>query len=279
MMINNNIRKTGIIGWPAKHSMSPRIHNYWIQKYNIKSEYILLEVAPKNLKKTINELHLNGFSGVNITIPHKESVMPLVKNLDKNSVRLGAINTININEDGGLEGSNTDGYGFIRNLFEQQPKWSINEPVVILGAGGAARAIAFAMLDEGVPEVRIVNRSNRRGEDLIAHLGPRSLYVPWEFKEKALMDAHMLINATSLGMSGQPILDISLDNFSTSGCVVDIVYSPKETALLKMSAKRGNKCIGGLGMLLYQAAASFSVWHDFTPEITQNLINIIEREI
>jgi shikimate dehydrogenase len=264
-------RLAGVMGWPVKHSRSPRLHGYWIEKYGVDGAYVPLAVAPENLAATIKALPLLGFAGVNLTVPHKEAALELVDHVDPTARRIGAINTIVVRADGSLEGSNTDAFGFIEHLRADAPQWSAAKPAVVLGAGGAARAVVAALLDAGVPRVRLVNRTAERAERLASEFdGPISVHG-WGDWRAALPESGLLVNTTTLGMTGQPPLDIDLTNLPSDAVVNDIVYVPLETSLLAAASRRGNRIVDGLGMLLHQARPGFRAWFGVDPEVTPAL--------
>ena len=270
-------RLAGVLGWPIEHSRSPRLHGYWLEHYRIDGAYVPLAVAPERLEPALRGLQLLGFQGVNLTIPHKELVLPFVDDMSEAAQRIGAVNTVVIGEDGTVHGDNTDGFGFMASLQAGAPTWRAQRgPAVLLGAGGAARAVAVALLDAGVPAIRLVNRTVERAERLaeaLRSLAPdRSIEViAWDQRSDALADANMLVNTTSLGMSGQSPLEIALDDLPGSATVTDIVYAPLETGLLAAARARGNQVVDGLGMLLHQARPGFAAWFGIDPAVTAQL--------
>ena len=273
MVISGKAKLAGVMGWPVGHSLSPRLHNYWLGEYDIDGAYVPLPVKPDDLKDALRALPRLGFKGVNLTVPHKEAAAGIVDRLDKAAERVGAVNTVVVTPAGELIGDNTDGYGFIENLKADAPAgWKADRgPAVVLGAGGAARAIAVALADAGAREIRIVNRSRDRGRALVRDLGRGTVYVPWTERASVLKDATLLVNATSLGMAGGAALDIGLDALPVKAVVNDIVYSPLKTPLLKAAAKRGNPTVDGIGMLLHQARPGFRDWFGVRPKVTPAL--------
>ena len=271
MSISGKAKLAGVIGWPVAHSRSPRLHGYWLEQLGIDGAYVPLPVQPEHLAQAIAALPRLGFAGVNLTVPHKETVMPLVDHLDPVAKRIGAVNTLVIGADGSIHGRNTDAFGFLENLKQGAPTWSPSQgPAVILGAGGAARAVIVALLDAGVTEIRVVNRSAYRTRHLLADIpGPQA--VPWEQRHAALAGAALLVNTTLLGQSGQPALDLDLTDLPRDAVVNDIVYVPLLTDLLKRAEGRGNIVVDGLGMLLWQAVAGFEAWFGIRPEVTPQL--------
>lgn len=260
------------MGWPVAHSRSPLLHGFWLKHHHIDGEYGLLPARPEELEKALRDLPARGFAGCNLTIPHKETALALVDIVDDTARRIGAINTIIVTPDGRLEGRNTDAFGFFSNLHQAVPDWRAEAgPAVVLGAGGGARAVVAALIEAGVPQIRVVNRNYQRAESLADALGPRIDAVPWGQRARALADAALLVNTTSLGMTGQPPLDLPLDGLPTNAVVNDIVYAPLETPLLAAARRRGNRVVDGLGMLLHQGRLGFAAWFGVMPEVTPEL--------
>lgn len=261
----------GVMGWPVGHSRSPLLHNYWLACYGIDGAYVPFAVRPDGLEAALRALPALGLAGVNLTVPHKERALALMDRLDAAAQRIGAVNTVVVS-DGRLEGRNTDGYGFIENLHAGATGWrASNGAAVVIGAGGAARAIIAALIDDGVPEIRLVNRTLARAEALAAEFGKPLVALQWEQRVAALDGAALLVNATTLGMTGQPPLDLALDALPKTAVVTDAVYAPLETALLAAARARGNVCVDGLGMLLHQARPGFAAWFGRDPEVTPEL--------
>jgi shikimate dehydrogenase len=272
------MKKACVIGWPISHSRSPLIHNYWLQLYGIAGEYRRVPVEAKHLKQFIEDLPLSGYRGCNVTIPHKERAFQFVAPADATTKRLGAVNTI-YQQNGQLLGTNTDGEGFIANLQAKTESLKLqNGRALVLGAGGAAMAIIGALLDKGMAEIAVANRTLARSRQLRVKFGAAVKPVPWEDRNRGF-ECELLVNATSLGMTGQPPLDIDLTRFPVTSVVADIVYSPLRTPLLVDAAKRGNPTVGGLGMLLHQAVRGFELWFGKRPEVTQELADIVARDI
>lgn len=270
--LSGRSRIAGVMGWPVAHSRSPRLHGYWLRTYGIDGAYIPLPVRPEQLAAALRALPILGFAGVNVTVPHKEAALAAVDRSDPAARRVGAVNTVVVAADGTLDGRNSDGFGFMENLRAGVPGWSARSgPAVILGAGGAARAVAAALLDGGVPEIRIMNRTIERAERLSEDIGGPFRVYGWADRAAALDDAALLVNTTTLGMSGQPPLELALDRLPTTAVVNDIVYSPLETALLVAAKARGNRTVDGLGMLLHQARPGFAAWFGVEPEVTPEL--------
>jgi shikimate dehydrogenase len=265
-------RIAGVMGWPVAHSRSPRLHGYWLQLHGIDGVYIPLPVRPEHFTTALRALPLLGFAGANVTVPHKEAALDAVDRSDATARRTGAVNTIVVASDGTLDGRNSDGFGFMENLHAGVADWSPKAgPAVILGAGGSARAVAVALLDGGAPEIRIVNRTIERAERLSADIGGPIRIYGWADRASALGGAVLLVNSTTLGLKGQPPLELALDRLPTTAVVNDIVYSPLETALLAAARARGNPVVDGLGMLLHQARPGFAAWFGVEPEVTPEL--------
>jgi shikimate dehydrogenase len=264
--------KAGVMGWPISHSRSPRLHGYWLARYGIDGTYEALAIAPEDLAERLGSLRDRGFAGVNLTVPHKEAALALVTSLSPTARAIGAVNTVVVGTDGKLEGDNTDGFGFLENLRQDAAGWSADTgPAVVLGAGGAARAICHALAEAGAPEIRIVNRTLERAEALAGDLtGP---LMPWSWDDRgaALAGVALVVNTTTLGMVGQDPLDLDLVSLPTEAVVNDIVYAPLETPLLAAAAARGNPVVDGLGMLLHQARPGFEAWFGRAPEVTAEL--------
>lgn len=264
--------KAGVMGWPVEHSRSPVLHEYWLKTYDIDGSYLRLPIPPEKLAVALGELHGKGFNGVNLTVPHKEAALAMVDVLSPEAKRIGAINTIFVAANGRLYGTNTDGYGFISSVRAGAPALRLqNSIAVVLGAGGAARAVCVALQDEGVAEIRVVNRTVARAENLAQDLGAPFTVHAWADHAAAFEDAALLVNTTTLGMTGQPPLDVDLQALPTNAVVNDIVYVPLETSLLAAARARGNPVVDGLGMLLYQAQPGFAGWFGVRPEVTPAL--------
>jgi len=265
------------MGDPVMHSRSPKLHNYWLAKYGLAGTYVPLAISAERLRAALRALPALGFTGCNLTIPHKEAALDIVDKLDPLARRIGAVNCVVVAPDGSLEGRNHDGFGYIESVREAQPKWRADTgPIVVIGAGGGARAVLVGLVDQGAREVRLVNRTPARGKALAQDLGGPIGALRWEEREAALEGAAMLINATNQGMLGEPPLDIALDRLPVSALVSDIVYIPRETALLAAARRRGNRTVNGLGMLLHQARPAFHAWFGIMPEVTPELRAMIE---
>jgi shikimate dehydrogenase len=277
--------KAAVLGFPISHSLSPRLHGYWLKHYAIDGLYTAIEVAPERLEETMKSLHAQNFRGVNLTVPHKEKALEILRRANAHitdvAQRIGAVNTIIVHPDGRLEGANTDAFGFTENLGAGGFAPS-DRPVTVLGAGGAARSVIAALIDMRCPEIRIVNRTTTRAEALAEEFTSKtkaeskSVLSVYEWGDAhALSDASLLVNTTSLGMKGQDRLDITLDALPTDAFVNDIVYAPLQTDLLIAAQQRGNKTVDGLGMLLHQARPAFAAFFGVDPAVTPELRSYI----
>jgi len=261
----------GVIGWPVGHSRSPALHRHWLAQYGIDGAYLKLPVAPGRLADALRGLSALSFAGANVTIPHKQETATLMDRLDDTARRLRAVNLIIVEADGTLTGRNTDGFGFLENLRQARPGWTAPAIATVLGAGGAARAVIDSLLEAGVGELRLANRNRQRAEDLAAEFGPRVIPLDWSHRSDALAGAGLLVNTTSLGMTGQPPLEIDLALLPEDVVVNDIVYSPLRTPLLAAAQARGLRAVDGLGMLLHQARPAFKAWFGTDPQVTDSL--------
>ena len=262
----------GIIGMPVAHSRSPVVHNYWLEEHGLPGRYVLLPVRPDRLADALKGLVALGFRGVNVTTPHKQAVMPLLDHVDPMATRIGAVNTIVVQPDGTLRGFNNDGNGFVQSLRDEKPDWRADHgPIVVVGAGGAARAILVALTAQGAKEIRLVNRTRDTADALARELGGPIRVVAWDDRASALGDAATLINATTQGSAGKPPLDLPLDTLPHNAIVGDAIYVPPETPLLAAAKARGNRTVNGLGMLLNQARPAFQAWFGPLPTITPGL--------
>ena len=270
----------GVMGWPVMHSRSPMMHNYWFKTHNLAGTYLPLAVEPDDIGPALKALHALGFAGCNLTIPHKETAMAFMDEIDETAKRIGAISCVVVRKDGSLKGSNNDGYGYINSILEDVPEWKADAgPVVIMGAGGGARAVSLSLADRGAKDIRIINRSPERAQGLAREFGAPMTAVAWDDRHAALEDAAMVVNTTSQGMVGQSALDLSLTKLPKHALVSDIVYIPKETPLLKEARERGNKTINGLGMLLHQGRPAFRDWFGIEPQVTPELRAMMEATI
>lgn len=254
-----------VLGYPAGHSKSPRLHGQWLTRYGLNGHYIPLTVHPDDLETTLRLLPRLGFRGVNVTIPHKEPVLALAASATETARRIGAANTLTF-VDGGYSADNTDAYGFVQNILDVVPDWS-PRCVAVLGAGGASRAVIWALIDRGAQEIRVTNRSADRADALARAFGPLVRPVPWQARADMLADCDTLVNTTSLGMTGQPPLDLSLDRLRAGSVVSDLVYVPLRTPLLAAAADHGHIAVDGLGMLLHQGVPGFERWFHVKPDV------------
>ena len=271
MLLSGRARLAGVMGWPVGHSLSPLLHGHWLERYGIDGAYVPLPVRPEDLALAFRALPRLGFLGWNVTLPHKEAAFGLVDRHDEAAGRMGAVNTVLVHADGGLEGRNTDGYGFLSNLALQAPAWQAAAgPALVLGAGGAARAVAVALLEAGVPVLRLANRTSARAQALAQELGRRARgrveTVSWPVPAAALADAILCVNATSLGMKGQPALALELEPLPPGAVVADLVYVPLDTPFLQAARRLGHVTVDGLGMLIHQAVPGFTHWGGCRPE-------------
>ncbi len=270
--LSGKAKLAGVMGWPIGHSLSPRLHGYWLRRYAVDGAYVPLAVRREDFAEAVRMLPRLGFAGANVTVPHKEAALAAVDEAAAEARRIGAVNTIVVRADGSLMGWNSDGFGFMENLRAGVAEWNPGlGPAVVLGAGGAARAVCAALVDGGVPELRLVNRTASRAEALAADIGGPIEVVSWAERESALDGARLLTNTTSLGMAGNPPLDLALDRLPPEAAVTDIVYAPLRTPLLVAAAARGNPTVDGLGMLLHQARPGFAAWFGVEPEVTDEM--------
>ena len=263
--------KAGVIGNPIGHSKSPSIHNYWLKEHNIVGKYYPIDTPEKSLKSKIEELGNKYYAGFNVTIPHKVNICQYIDELSSSAKKIGAVNTL-VFEDGKIKGDNTDGFGFINNL--KSGAEFARDSAMILGAGGAARAVLDGLIEEGFRDIYIANRTVSRTESLIKSFesSTAKLHVlEWGDISNHLANLSLLVNATSLGMVGQPELSLDLTHLSSKTLVNDIVYNPLKTKLLCEAEHRGNPIIDGLGMLLYQAVPGFKSWFKHEPKVTPDL--------
>lgn len=275
------MKRAAVIGWPISHSRSPLIHNYWLRHHGIAGSYERRPVEPQALGHFLRHLADEGLTGCNITIPHKEEALHHLDHMDALARRLGAVNTVWL-QDGKSHGTSSDGHGFMASLAASAPNFSVSgSHVLVLGAGGAARAIVGALVDEEAATITIANRTLGRAEALRA-LGSRTTpvcVVDWPDLPAALPACDLLVNTTALGMAGQAALELDLAPLKPSAVVADIVYTPLETPLLQQAKARGHRVVPGLGMLLHQAATGFELWFGRRPEVTQELYDLVARDI
>lgn len=273
------MKRACVIGWPIAHSRSPLIHGYWLKRYGIDGAYTKEAVRPEDVDAFLSSLAERGFAGCNVTVPHKEAAFAAAVHKDPSAVAVGAANTIWF-EDGALACSNTDTYGFMTHLTQSAPTWRERDaPVAVLGAGGAARAIVYGFLEAGVGEVRVINRSLERAEELKRHFGSRVTVFGIDRFMDVARDARVLVNTTTLGMAGAGEVEADLSGLRDDCVVADIVYVPLETGLLQKARARGLATVDGLGMLLHQAVPGFEKWFGVRPEVTKELRSLIEADV
>lgn len=260
----------GVIGHPIAHSRSPALHGFWLRRYGVKGHYIPMDVAPADLETTLRHLPKIGFVGLNVTLPHKEAVLKIADVITDRAALIGAANTLIFRKDGKIHADNTDGAGFVANLRQNAPHWAPSSgPAAVFGAGGAARAVVAALIEVGVPEIRIANRSRPRAEALRADFGAKLVVYDWVQAANMLEGATTVINTTSLGMAGKPEFRVPLDALEPGAVVNDLVYNPLKTAFLAEAEQRGATIVDGLGMLLHQAAPGFERWFGPTPAVDE----------
>jgi len=267
-MTNTRIPLAGVIGSPVAHSKSPQIHMHWLKMHGLPGYYIPMDVVADNLEHVLRTLPQMGFVGVNITVPHKEKILEIADLVTDRATLIGAANTIIFRKDGQIQADNTDGIGFIRNLQQSAPNWDPKAgPAAVLGAGGAARAVIAALLEVGVPEIMISNRTRLRAEALQTEFGKSLIVVDWVQAGNMMEDAATVVNTTSLGMLGKPPLRVPLDGLRKGTLVTDIVYAPLKTQLLIEAEEMGCATVDGLGMLLHQAVPAFERWFGVRPVV------------
>lgn len=258
----------GVIGSPIAHSRSPALHGYWLRRYGIKGHYIPMDIAQADLKEVLHTLPKLGFVGINVTIPHKETILGLADIVTDRAALIGAANTLIFRKDGRIHADNTDGSGFIANLRQNAPHWNPKAgPAAVFGAGGACRAVIAALIEVGVPEIRIANRTRPRAEALRADFGAKVVVCDWVQAGNMLEDATTVVNTTSLGMVGKSEFRVPLDALNPHALVTDLVYTPLKTHFLAEAEAAGCTVVDGLGMLLHQAAPGFERWFGRRPEV------------
>lgn len=267
----------GLIGLPVAQSRSPVIHDHWLAEHGIPGRYVPLPVTAEGLPAALAGLAALGFRGCNVTMPHKRAVIPHLARIDPAARRIDAVNTVVVEADGTLSGSNSDGAGFLQSVLDACPGWRAEAgPVLLVGAGGAARSVAVALLAAGVRDLRVVNRSPDKAEAMAAEFGPRVAALPWARRADALADLALLVNTTDRGMAGKPALDLALARLGAGTIAADLIYTPLETPFLAEARARGNPTVNGLGMLLHQARFGFHAWYGVMPAITPGLIRAVE---
>jgi shikimate dehydrogenase len=273
--MNDTLKKAAVIGWPISHSKSPLIHGYWIKGFGMNACYELIALNPENFVSGIRDLVAQGYQGCNVTIPHKEAALDMADDISDRAKAIGAANTL-VFKDGRIYADNTDGIGFINNLKQGAPNWQASTgTALVLGAGGAARAIIYALLQERAPKVVIANRTVKKAEKLAEFFGDKVTAIAMDKVTNRLNEIHTLVNTTALGMTGQPDLVIDLNNLPKTALVTDIVYNPLQTALLKQAEDLGLETVDGLGMLLHQAVPGFEAWFGARPTVDKALRQIV----
>lgn len=270
--MSDKIPLAAVIGHPIAHSKSPNVHGYWLRKYGLKGHYIPMDIEPDKLSDLLPRLADLGFVGANVTIPHKEKVMEIADLITDRATLIGAANTLIFRKDGRIHADNTDGYGFIENIRQSIPDWNPKSgPAVVFGAGGASRAVLASLLDVGVPKIMLSNRTRIRAEKLKEDFGNRIQVVEWVQAGNVLEDADLVVNTTSLGMTGKPEMRVPLDGLRPGTIVNDLVYTPLQTRLLATAEQQKCRVVDGLGMLLHQAVPGFERWFGKRPEVDENV--------
>ena len=270
----------GVMGWPVMHSRSPLMHNYWMAQQGLAGTYVFFAIKPGALAAALRGLHPLGFSGCNLTIPHKQEAMQIVDEVDDVARKIGAISCVAVREDGSLFGTNNDWLGFIGNLKADRPDWRADAgPVAVIGAGGGGRAVCYALLREGATEIRLVNRTLEKAAAIASEFGGTIHVLPWDQRHDSLEGVAMVVNATSQGMVGQPPLDLQLDKLPKAALAADIIYTPLESPFLAAARQRGNRTLNGLGMLLHQGPPAWKLWFGIEPTVTAELRQRMEQSI
>jgi len=271
-MSKDTIPLAGVIGDPIAHSLSPRLHGHWLRRYGLRGHYVPLHINHSNLPNVLRSLPQMGFKGVNVTIPHKELVLSLADSVTDRAALIGAANTLTFKADGQIQADNTDGMGFLSNIRQTLPGWTASAgPALVLGSGGAAKAIVSALISDGAPAVYVANRTRARADALREQFGARVAPQDWTQIPDLVADAALIVNTTSLGMTGQAPLSVDMSRLSPPTVVTDIVYSPLETGLLAFAKQCGCETVDGLGMLLHQAVPGFERWFNYTPMVDDDL--------
>lgn len=276
MTDHHRIPLAGVIGSPVAHSRSPALHGYWLKRYGIQGHYIPMDIAQGDLKEALKFLPKLGFVGINVTIPHKETVLELADIITDRAALIGAANTLIFRKDGKVHADNTDGSGFVANLRQHAPNWDPKSgSAMVYGAGGAARAVVAALIEIGVPEIRVANRTRPRADGLRSAFGAKVIVCDWVSSQHELGDVATIINTTSLGMTGKGEFNLPLDRLNPRALANDLVYTPLETKFLRAAANRGCQTVDGLGMLLHQAAPGFERWFGQRPEVDDDTRTVV----
>ena len=277
MSTPNDFGLAGIIGMPVVHSRSPTIHNFWLKAHGIRGAYVPLAVKPERLKEALRGLVALGFRGCNVTMPHKQTAMPLLDRVNETARRIGAVNTIVVEQDGTLSGFNNDGNGFVQSLRDAKRGWRADEgPIQMFGAGGSSRAVVVALLENGARQIRIANRTAEKAQAIADEFGGAVKAIAWADRSAALADVALLINCTDQGMIGKPALEVDLERLGKTTLVADLIYTPLETPFLAEARSRGCVTVNGLGLLLNQAKLAFKAWFGVSPDVTPELIKAIQ---
>jgi shikimate dehydrogenase len=277
MSTPNAFGLAGVIGMPVVHSRSPTIHNFWLNACGIRGAYVPLAVSPERLKDALPGLVALGFRGCNVTMPHKQTAMPLLHRVNETAQRIGAVNTIVVEEDGTLSGFNNDGNGFVQSLRDTKPDWRADEgPILLLGAGGAARAVVVALLENGARQIRIANRTAEKAQAIAKEFGSAVTSIAWVDRNAAIAEPALLVNCTDRGMVGKAALDIDLTRLAPATLVADLIYTPLETPFLADARLRGCVTVNGLGLLLNQARLAFKAWFGVLPDVTPELLKAVQ---
>lgn len=275
-MSGRKIPLAAVIGSPIAHSRSPALHTHWLKRYGIRGYYIPMDISQNDLSDVIRMMPKMGFVGANVTIPHKETVLRLADLVTDRAALIGAANTLIFREDGKIHADNTDGYGFVENLRSGAPDWKPKSgPAAVFGAGGACRAVLASLIDIGVTEIRLSNRTRARADALREEFGAKIKVVDWVKAGNMLDGAVTVVNSSSLGMVGKPEMRVPLDGLSPNAVVTDLVYTPLETRLLKHAKSIGCTTVDGLGMLIYQAAPAFERWFGQRPEVDDETRRVV----
>jgi len=277
---SDRFHMAGVMGWPVMHSRSPMMHNYWMEQQGLAGTFVPLAIEPGKIGPALRAMHPLGFAGCNLTIPHKQDAMEIVDEVDEVAKKIGAISCVVVRDDGSLFGTNNDWLGFLGNLKEFRPDWRADAgPVTVIGAGGGSRAVCYALLDQGVTEIRLVNRTRERAEKLAEEFGGPIEVHSWEERHDALDGVAMAVNVTSQGMQGETALDIQLDALPVDAIAADIIYIPLETPFLAAARARGNPTLNGVGMLLHQGPPAWKRWFGVEPQVTPDLRAEMEKSI
>jgi len=268
-----------VIGWPIKHSRSPIIHGHWLAQHKIEGEYTKVPVEPETLDEFVSRIRHGEFNGCNVTVPHKENILEHVDIIDEAAQEIGAANTLWMEGDV-LHATNTDAYGFVKNLDTVAPGWdNPSNAALVLGAGGAARAVLIALMHRGFRTIHLVNRTRARASELASKFGESIKVDDWRARNALCANVDLIVNTTALGMTGSPPLEIELQEAASDTVVTDLVYAPLITPLLEQASERGLKSVDGLGMLLHQAVPGFEKWFGVRPEVTAELRNLIIADL